>query len=198
MPGVPTVNGVTDDGKLLLLSPVGKKIRSSVPQEARVNLALLIDTLRSAHEKGIVHRDVRLGNILVVDSSFLLIDWGFACKVGERSPFRGSLLTASSRVLDRHKQGRPMVFNPADDLVSVVKFLYLLGHGSLHHELRGLCVASRRVLSQGETNIEKLAGLWKLTLEESVSWKIALDHAKKLSYDNLKDWVTQWAVDYCP
>lgn len=204
VPGVPTINGATDDGKVLLLSPVGSKIQKSVPEEARKNLVGLLDTLKSAHEKGIVHRDVRLGNIVVVHSSFLLVDWGFACKVGEKLPFRGSLLTASSRVIECHEQGVSMVFGPADDLISFVKTLYLLGHWSFHDKLRSLRFSGPQGLSspqgssQEGTDSVKLVDLWELALKDSVSWKTALDHAEKSSYGDLKEWVAEWAVDHCP
>lgn len=204
VPSVPTIKGATDDGKVLFLSPVGSKILKAVPAEARQNLGGLLDTLKSVHEQGIVHRDVRLGNIVVVDSSFLLVDWGFACRVEEKLPFQGTLITASARVIECHARGEAIVFRPTDDLILFVKTLYLLSQCKFHDQLRSLRFSGPRGFSalegllQKGTDSAKLVDEWERALKGTVSWKKALDHAEKLSYGDLKEWVAEWAVDHCP
>lgn len=123
--GVPSCAEAADDGSFLAIFPVGKRIGTSVPKEARKHLADLVDTLKAVHSKGIVHRDVRLGNIVLLDGpSFMLIDWGFACCTGRRLTFHGSLLTASKEVLVQYIQNRSSVLcRPEDDLVFYVKSL---------------------------------------------------------------------------
>lgn len=193
--GVPIFKGVAKDLKVLLLSPVGKRLKKSVPTEVRINLTGIIDTLKEAHHRHIVHRDVRMGNILLVDDrSFMLIDWGFASKVGEMAQFQGSLLTASSRVLEYH--GHPIEYMPEDDLISFVKSLYLFSHERLSYQMRQFSGKS----GSGCLTLEptKINSLWKQLLEGAEAWQRALELAEKLSYDELKDWVSWWAVNFCP
>ncbi|MCO5605348.1 hypothetical protein L7F22_059531 [Adiantum nelumboides] len=199
VPGVPSVQGVSSNLKSLLISPVGEKVKGSVPPRARRNFANVIDTLRQAHERKIVHRDVRVGNMLIFYESFLLVDWDFACGVECRDLFCGSLLTASSSVLKDY--GNPALYRPKDDLVSFVKSLFLFSHPSEAHQLRQYAQRSSSQFPSSQSQVfqpEKLLEWWDLTLAEANDWLEPLRFAEGLHYVDLKEWVARWAVNYCP
>jgi casein kinase II subunit alpha len=65
-------------------------------------LRCLLEALRCAHSVGIVHRDVKLANVLVSAdwATVRLIDWGCACQVsGDMSPRAGSRPVRSIEML---------------------------------------------------------------------------------------------------
>lgn len=196
--GVPIVKGVAKDFKLLLLLPVGEKVKSSLSREAAKNMTAVIDTLKETHGRNIVHRDVRMGNIVLVDGSFVLIDWGFACESGEVSVLHGSLLTGSSRVIEKY--GLLDMYLPQDDLISFVKSLYLFSHPTVAREMRQLSGSPSGSSLAGVSKIDrkKLLAKWDQLLEGANRWQEALKFASELSYDELRDWVFEWAVNFCP
>jgi len=58
----------------------GKPLSSPVPEKEAVRLAIQIATaLEAAHKKGVIHRDLKPGNIMVTDEgSVKLLDFGLA------------------------------------------------------------------------------------------------------------------------
>ena len=63
-------------------------------------MSLVRKVCKVVHSKAIVHRDVRLGNIVLLDGpSFLLIDWGFACRTGLKLTYHGNLLLTASKIV---------------------------------------------------------------------------------------------------
>jgi len=90
----------------------------------------LCDVLRAAHEAGIVHRDVKLDNVLVCDTPFAdgrhvkLLDWGVARIEGEEDPFRG--LIAGTLTYVAPEQIRGDALTPAADVYSLAVLAYHL------------------------------------------------------------------------
>jgi serine/threonine-protein kinase len=83
-------------------------------------LALVADALRYAHGKGVVHRDVKAGNILLDHNGApYLIDFGVAAEGGTVAG-GGSLIAASPQSL----AGEPP--QPADDIFALGGLIYEL------------------------------------------------------------------------
>jgi serine/threonine protein kinase len=74
------------------------------------------------HGRGIVHRDIRLTNIVEGSNDIILIDWGFATPSGVCAPYRGCLLYASNDILE--SDSSDIVSEPKHDLYMFVRVLY--------------------------------------------------------------------------
>lgn len=87
-------------------------------------IALVADALRYAHGKGVVHRDVKAGNVLVDrNGAPYLIDFGVASTSGGEAR-GGSLIAASPQAL----AGEPA--QPADDIFALGGLIYELVSGT--------------------------------------------------------------------
>ncbi len=79
--------GETGDGRPYLVMPLlhGMTVRDRVrdrgafsPEEALAVLAEVCDTLAYAHDKGMIHRDVKDSNVFLTDERVVLLDFGLA------------------------------------------------------------------------------------------------------------------------
>jgi tetratricopeptide (TPR) repeat protein len=87
-------------------------------------IALISDALRYAHGKGVVHRDIKAGNILIDrNGAPYLVDFGVAATSGEEAR-GGSLIAASPQIL----AGEPA--QPADDIFALGGLVYELVSGA--------------------------------------------------------------------
>lgn len=86
-------------------------------------VALIADALRYAHEKGVVHRDIKATNILLNGNGApYLIDFGVAAS-GDGNPGGGSLIAASPQQLDGQAP------QAADDIFALGGLVYELVAG---------------------------------------------------------------------
>ncbi|MGW3655541.1 protein kinase domain-containing protein [Streptomyces sp. NPDC005151] len=133
-PGVVTVHDVVeyDDRPWIVmqyvdgpsLADAAKESGEIAPREAaRIGLHVL-SALRAAHSAGVLHRDVKPGNVLLArDGSVLLTDFGIAAIEGDSTITRTGELVGSIDYLapERVRGGDP---GPASDLWSLGATLY--------------------------------------------------------------------------
>ena len=107
------------DGRTLaeLLSGGPVPWRLSVLVGAQVAAALA-----AAHAQGVVHRDVKPGNVMVTSSGVKLVDFGISAAVGEMDGADGHLLGTPAYLAPERLAGGPV--RPATDVYALGLLLY--------------------------------------------------------------------------
>ena len=136
-------------------------------------------------KQGIVHRDVRISNIMKHQSTIYLVDWGYAIESNTLVPFKGAIHVASTRVLqvifkflDEKQQllSKEMVsFLPEDDLETLVKTRWLF----LFPEKR------KYLLSFYYEQIREILAFWENELAASEPLKDMITKAKNRNYQGI-------------
>jgi eukaryotic-like serine/threonine-protein kinase len=140
-PGVVTVHDVieADGSPWIVMELVAARSLDRVlaedgplpPQRAAETGVMLLDALASAHAAGIVHRDVKPGNVLLsYDGRALLTDFGIATLDGEPGLTQmGMVMGTPGFCAPERIRGEPA--GPASDLWSLGATLYaaVAGHG---------------------------------------------------------------------
>ncbi|SFS31464.1 Protein kinase domain-containing protein [Streptomyces harbinensis] len=138
--GVVTIYDVVDEGsrpwivmELIEGRSLADLIRDDGPmppaRAAEIGLAIL-DVLRAAHDKGILHRDVKPSNVLIADEDgrIVLTDFGIAKVEGDPSiTSTGMLVGAPSYISPERARGEAL--GPAADLWSLGALLYCCVEG---------------------------------------------------------------------
>jgi predicted Ser/Thr protein kinase len=115
---VPHLVEIGDD--FIIMEPVGKKIEIL----CKYHIRSLLKTLEAVHALGIVHRDVRLTNIVELNGAVLLLDWGYATNANMSAPYRGSIHYASNDILASNDFPN-IVAIPQHDLYMLVRVVYV-------------------------------------------------------------------------
>jgi serine/threonine protein kinase len=95
--------------------------------DALAILGELCAVLGAAHTAGIVHRDVKLDNVFLLDSpgrQIKLLDWGLARHLGEDDPLREMVAGTLTYVAPEQLRGEPIT--PATDVYSLGVIAYQL------------------------------------------------------------------------
>ncbi|HEU5026064.1 MAG TPA: serine/threonine-protein kinase [Spirillospora sp.] len=142
-PGIVTVHDVVrEDGRpwivmrLVHAPALDAVVRRDGPlapdRVARIGLDLL-DALRAAHAKGVVHRDVKPGNVLLTDERAVLTDFGIATIAGDETLTQTGAIVGSPAYLSP-EQARREGATPASDLWSLGATLYAAVEGRRPYE----------------------------------------------------------------
>jgi hypothetical protein len=137
-PGIVTVHDVVEeDGRpwivmRLVRAPsldrvLAEQGRLPAPRVAAIG-ARLVEALSTAHAAGVVHRDVKPGNVLLDGDRAVLTDFGIAAMDGEETLTRGGSLIGSPAYLSP-EQARGREIGPAADLWSLGATLYAAVEG---------------------------------------------------------------------
>lgn len=113
-----------------------RKLWSSGALSHESALEILVEicqVLQAAHDAGVVHRDLTLDNVFVLDKSgaggchIKLLDWGFARVLAEDDPLRGHIAGTMTYVAPEVIVGREL--SPATDVyaLGVLAYILLLG-----------------------------------------------------------------------
>jgi serine/threonine protein kinase len=128
-----------------------------VPTVARIGLGVLA-ALRTAHGSGVLHRDVKPGNVLIAleDGRVVLSDFGLATAAGDPSVTRSGVLIGSPSYMapERTRDGE---IGPAADLWSLGATLFYAVEGHAPYE-RGSAVATLTALATEEPPPARRAG----------------------------------------
>lgn len=120
--------------------------------------AQVADALEAAHKVGIVHRDVKPGNVLLCpDGSAKLADFGIARASGDITVTQTGVLTGTPEYSapEVARGGRP---TPAADVFSLGATLYSSVEGRPPFDLSGNALAQMEVIASGTTIPPQRAG----------------------------------------
>jgi predicted Ser/Thr protein kinase len=128
IPGVPEFLTKCDKQCAFLMRPVGEPVSQLSLPEVKQLFPPLVSTLQQVHEKGLVHRDIRPANLVLVKNPdhLVLIDWGFSAPADTPLYYQGTTKTASDRVLKLLAEEQPFAVGRSDDLISLVRTAALL------------------------------------------------------------------------
>jgi len=137
--------------------------RGPLPPAAAAQLGLrLLDGMEAAHRSGIVHRDVKPGNIMVFDDGSLkLADFGVASVVGHPSLTRTGLVVGTPSYM-APEQVRGERSSPAADLWGLGATLYYTVDGRPPFERDSVMATLHAVVSEATpeaTNAGPLSGV---------------------------------------
>lgn len=85
--------------------------------------------LAAAHDRGIVHRDVKPGNVMVTASGVKLVDFGISASTGEADLIGGQVLGTPAYLAPERIDGGPV--RPATDVYALGLLLHLMLAGRL-------------------------------------------------------------------
>ncbi|MFI0418428.1 protein kinase [Spongiactinospora sp. 9N601] len=194
-PGIVTVHDVVeDDGRpwivmeLVRAWSLEQAVRETGPlpvgQAAEIGIRVL-DALRHAHDAGILHRDVKPGNVLLTADRVVLTDFGIAAIEGDVSVTQTGLLMGSPAYIPPERL-RGLAITQAADLWSFGATMYAAVEGRPPYEGPDAVAVLGAVLTEEPTRPERAGEL--LPLIEGLLRK---DPAARLSASQVSDILEQ-------
>jgi hypothetical protein len=140
-------------------------------------LAPIVRALRACHEKGVLHRDVRLDNILLLGGACILADFGSSTCSSAPAVYSTPMLF---RIYTEFAQ---VDFKPAHDLLALVKSVYLAMH-------------LPRVHRDGAQDLQWIQTFWADNLN-SEPWASMVKCAGVTDYDRLESLINEYTQVHC-
>ncbi|MFF8804271.1 serine/threonine-protein kinase [Streptomyces omiyaensis] len=210
-PGVVTVHDVLehDDRPWIVmqfvdgpsLADVVKEAGTVAPREAaRVGLHV-VGALRAAHAAGVLHRDVKPGNVLLArDGRVLITDFGIAAIEGDSTITRTGELVGSIDYLapERVQGGDP---GPASDLWSLGATLYTAVEGSSPFRRTSPISTMQAVVAEEPpypANAGPLASVIVALLRKDPAQRPRADEAERMLLDAMEGRSPEAAQAYVP
>lgn len=134
--------GQQDNNYYIVMEYVeGKTLKELIEEDAplsierAVDIAIMIcDGLQHAHEKGIIHRDIKPHNILITESGIVKVaDFGIAQAITKHTiTFGGNVIGSVHYISPEQAKGEPLT--PATDIYSVGCVLYEMLTGQIPYD----------------------------------------------------------------
>ncbi|MFB9962573.1 serine/threonine-protein kinase [Sinosporangium siamense] len=167
-PGIVTVHDVVEEDErpwivmeLVRAWSLEQAVRQSGPlpvvQAAEIGVRIL-DALRHAHAAGILHRDVKPGNVMLTSDRVILTDFGIAAVEGDVNITQTGLLMGSPAYIPPERlQGQPVTHSA--DLWSFGATLYAAVEGRPPYEGPDAVAVLGAVLTQEPTRPQRAGAL---------------------------------------
>jgi len=125
--------------------------------------------------------DLRKYNFLRDDyGNILIIDWGYSKTQGENAPFAGALECMPDNVLQSLVNDEPIEYDPAIDLICLVRSLYLM----LHQPPLIERISFDKVPGNFKKRVQDILDFWAIN-GKSEWWNKISSDAENLRYDDL-------------
>lgn len=154
---IPVYDIVTDAEQVLIVMEfvraptLGDRVAQvgALPPEFVAALGIqLIDTLEAAHEKGIVHRDMKPSNVMITDDGrTCLADFGVALLVDRTGRTRAGVAGGTPGYMSPEQAKREHVSDPSD-LFSLGATLYFAAEGKGPYDRRDWRAAVQAVIDE--------------------------------------------------
>jgi eukaryotic-like serine/threonine-protein kinase len=187
--GAVTVYDVVEDAGLvwIVLEPLaGRTLDQAVDADgplpvgkvARLGLRLL-DVLQAIHESGVVHHDVKPGNVFLCnDGRVVLTDFGIACTPGDESTVQSNEFVGSpAYVAPERIRGDDL--EPASDLFSLGATLFTAVEGTPPFRTAGSPIATMIAVLEDEPRPFRCSG----QLYSVIEGLLEKDPARRLKVD---------------
>jgi tRNA A-37 threonylcarbamoyl transferase component Bud32 len=94
------------------------------PRQAAALLETLTGAVQAAHEAGVIHRDLKPGNVLLTAGTPKVSDFGLAKQLDQQASLSGALVGTPQYMAPEQAQGRNRDVGPAADVYALGAILY--------------------------------------------------------------------------
>ncbi|KAM9980033.1 hypothetical protein ACTFIZ_006295 [Dictyostelium cf. discoideum] len=177
--GTPSITEQNKKENWIHISPRGHLIKNSnfIDISFYTNS---VEILENIHQREVIHRDIRLSNLLKCTDYPLLVDFGFANFTENEDYYKGTINTASNRIYkilinNGTRHAFPVI--ESDDLESLVK-VYMMENEEL---------VKSKIQSIPNPEIKMFDEMWGKFIEQFNQYSSLFQHAQNKNYQELKN-----------